>query len=523
MNINPRIARRQAEICLELIRSLDRAVTELKQPADQYLANFYRQHREYGARDRRFLSDAVFSWFRWRGWLKTPEKQNIAAAILLDADEIPPQLEHFGLPLAPADLKPAGRLTLEEKAEYLRELLNASSLPTDELVRKDDNYSVILNPDSPQVGMKDLRHTDTATEIPHDVRNDNATLKFKSNELTPAWFPDFIFFPPGKDRELHLKQCIESFQSRPPAWLRLPSSRTQYYLSLLSNAGLEVERHPFLNQAVFIKGGKGFDSGRFPQIQIQDLASQCVGLGCAPQPGEQWWDMCAGAGGKSLQLADLIQDQGSILATDIRPGILSQLTKRLRQSKYQSIRPLPWDGPIPQTSGGIYEEGVPVLSDVEGSSPRSSRPEGRPAPFLSGKQFDGVLVDAPCSGIGTWHRNPDARWRMDAGQITEYAGAQKSLLALAAQKVKPGGKLVYSTCTLTRIENTDAINAFLERHPEFRFENLINPLNHEPANGIIWIWPWEWNSNGMAIAVMKKMLTKRSKPYNKMPSAHTLS
>jgi len=106
--------------------------------------------------------------------------------------------------------------------------------------------------------------------------------------------------------------------------------------------------------------------------------------------------------------------------------------------------------------------------------------------------------------MGTWHRNPDARWRIFPDQIRDYADVQKNLLQIAATKVKSGGRLVYSTCTLTTLENTDVIRPFLERNNEFHLENILNPLNREQSNGLIWIWPWEFNCNGMFIAVMKK-------------------
>jgi 16S rRNA (cytosine967-C5)-methyltransferase len=462
--MNSKIARRQAEICIKLVQDLDRAVVEEKQPADQALARFYRKHREYGARDRRFLSNAVFSWFRWRGWLQKPEKENIAFTILLDAIEIPPQLEYFGLNLTGRELKPAGHLTLEEKAEYLDHELrrrgkDAAALPFHEI------------------------HHGRARASGPAVLSGSLYL-----DLVPAWFPDFVFIPEQKDSNLHLRQCIESFQSRPPTWLRLPADREDNSLHLLADAGYEVERHPFLKQAVFMKGGQSIDAGKFPEIQVQDITSQCIGLCCAPQPGEHWWDMCAGSGGKSLHLADLMQGKGNILATDIRPTILSQLEKRLRQNEYKSIQPLLWDG-----------AGVP--------SPRSSRPEGRPSPTKN--DFDGVLVDAPCSGLGTWHRNPDARWRIEAKQIAGYARVQKDLLEIAAKKVKPGGKMVYSTCTLTKLENVNVIQSFLEKHPEFKLETTLNPLSRKLTNGLIWLWPWEGNCNGMFIAIMKKLFQNK--------------
>ena len=421
--ISSTVAKRQAIICLELARETDRLVVERRQSADRVLAGFYRRHREYGARDRRFFSNAVFSWFRWRGWLKTPTNENITVAILLDATEIPPPLKYMveHSALSHFNLKPLGQLNLKDKAAGLQNLLKG---------------------DRPGI-----------------------------EQLVPDWLSGHLYFPPGIEPERHLVRCIESFQVRPPTWLRLRSDQRNEMLHSLTKMGIEIGTHPFIEQAVFIKGAKNCDLSQLRGAEAQDLASQCVGMCCNPKPGEQWWDMCAGAGGKSLHLADLMDDKGLILATDIRPSILDQLSKRSKRNNYRSIRTSVWNG----------------IAD--------------PAP---NKYFDGVLVDAPCSGIGTWHRNPDARWRIFPEQIRDYADIQANLLQIAATKVKSGGRLVYSTCTLTTIENTDVIGRFLERQKEFHPENILNPLNRKQSNGLIWIWPGEMNCNGMFIAVMKK-------------------
>ena len=424
--ISSNIARRQAEICLALVKETDRAVVDGRRSADQVLAGFYRRHREYGARDRRFFSNAVFSWFRWRGWLKTPSNENIAAAILLDATDIPPPIEYMiqQSVLTQTDLKPLGPLNVDDKDVGLQNLLKGECLSIE--------------------------------------------------QLAPGWFPGLLHTPDVKninEGKHHLVQCIRTFQTRPPTWLRLRSDQKNEMIHSLTQMGIKTGTHPFIEQAVFVKGPKNCDLSQLPGAEAQDLASQCVGICCNPKPGEQWWDVCAGAGGKSFHLADLTGDKGFILATDIRPSILDQLSKRLKRNNYRSIRTSAWNG----------------IAD--------------PAPD---KYFDGVLVDAPCSGMGTWHRNPDARWRIFPDQIRNYADVQKNLLQIAATKVKSGGRLVYSTCTLTTVENIDVINHFLGQHAAFKLEPTCNPLDRKQSNGLIWIWPWEWNCNGMFIAVLRK-------------------
>jgi len=420
----PSVFRKQVEICLELVGSIERAAVETGRSADQQLAAFYRQHHEYGSRDRRFFSNAVFSWFRWRGWLKTPDAKNVAAAILLDSSALPPQAVILAgiAGLDAAILKPLGQLSLGDKAAALRDLLGT--------------------------GVPDI------------------------GQLVPGWFAEMLYCPaPGAGAE-HMARCIGAFQSRPPTWLRLRADREQEARKFLADMQIETGGHPFMEHAVFIKGAANRDLSRMHGAEPQDLASQCAGLCCSPRPGEQWWDVCAGAGGKTLHLADLMKDQGLILATDIRPSILDQLSKRLGKNRYHCVRV------------ELLEEAGP--------------------PPAAGKFFDGVIVDAPCSGSGTWHRNPDARWRTGPGQVRHYAEVQDGLLEMAAARVKPGGRLVYATCSLTALENTARVGAFLERHGEFRHEPVFNPLTRQQTGGLIWIWPWEWNCNGMFIAAMKK-------------------
>jgi 16S rRNA (cytosine967-C5)-methyltransferase len=161
----------------------------------------------------------------------------------------------------------------------------------------------------------------------------------------------------------------------------------------------------------------GFQSGAF---EIQDLSSQLVGHACAPEPGETWWDACAGGG----QVAPPLRpdaNKGLLWATDRSVRRLSVLKKRAARAAAFNYRAAVWTGP--------------------GS-----------APFRT--PCDGVLVDAPCSGVGTWQRNPHARWTTSIDDVRELTAVQSALLGNAARSVKPGGRLVYSVCTLTRSETT---------------------------------------------------------------------
>ena len=118
-------------------------------------------------------------------------------------------------------------------------------------------------------------------------------------------------------------------------------------------------------------------------------------------------------------------------------------------------------------------------------------------------QFNGVLVDAPCTGVGTWQRNPHARWTTTAKDVQELAELQKKLLEHAAKGVKAGGKLVYSVCTLTRAETQEVAASFEAKHPGFAPMDLARPSG-EKESGQCWLWPQDWGGNGMFIAAWKR-------------------
>ncbi|MFH1497917.1 MAG: RsmB/NOP family class I SAM-dependent RNA methyltransferase [Verrucomicrobiota bacterium] len=207
-----------------------------------------------------------------------------------------------------------------------------------------------------------------------------------------------------------------------------------------------------------------FKQGLF---EIQDLGSQLVGHACAPQPGETWWDTCAGQGGKTLHLADLMDNRGLIWASDRHTGRLAHLRKRAARAQVFNYRAVVWNG-------------GPVL-------PTKTK-------------FDGILIDAPCSGVGTWQRNPHARWTTTLDDVKELAEIQLQLLNHAAPALKPGDKLIYAVCTLTRSETTAVADAFGAAHPEL--EPLALPFPGEPAQHFI--RPEQLNCNGMFLAAWRR-------------------
>jgi 16S rRNA (cytosine967-C5)-methyltransferase len=314
---------------------------------------------------------------------------------------------------------------------------------------------------------------DVALEFDARFRRNPFTLPAENlrAKAVPAWLA----------AEMDLSErWLRSLQREPDLWLRARKGQGRALAKKLGNARC---RERALPEALAYAGNKNlFETEAFQtgEFEIQDIASQLVGVLCEPRPGETWWDACAGEGGKTLHLSDLMENQGLIWATDRADWRLEKLKQRAARAKAFNYRSTLW-------------EGDPEL-------PTNTR-------------FDGALVDAPCSGVGTWQRNPHARWTTTPRDVRELAAVQKKLLAHAAPAVKPGGKLVYSVCTLTRAETAEVVAEFSTAHPEFETMTLHDPRLAEKFGGALpgapalTVWPYDWGGNGMFIAAWRRKPT----------------
>ena len=175
------------------------------------------------------------------------------------------------------------------------------------------------------------------------------------------------------------------------------------------------------------------------QVEIQDEGSQLAALFAGAKPGEQVVDIAAGAGGKTLALAAAMENRGQIYATDIDKRQLVPIHERIARAEARNIQV--------RTPRGEAD----MLADLNGRA-------------------DLVLIDAPCTGTGTWRRNPDAKWRVRPGALAERVKQQAALLDRAAALLKPKGRIAYMTCSVLVEENGDQVRAFVERHPVFSVE-----------------------------------------------------
>jgi 16S rRNA (cytosine967-C5)-methyltransferase len=188
----------------------------------------------------------------------------------------------------------------------------------------------------------------------------------------------------------------------------------------------EAKSPPLLAEPAYIDG----------LIEIQDEGSQLAALLSGARPGETVVDLCAGGGGKTLALAALMKNSGHICATDMDIRRLAPIYARIQRAGVRNVEA--------RTPRGDTE----VLGDLAGAA-------------------DLVLIDAPCTGVGAWRRNPDAKWRVRPGALQQRVKAQDTVLARAVRLVKPGGRIAYITCSLLDEENGARVRAFMGRHPEF--------------------------------------------------------
>ncbi len=246
----------------------------------------------------------------------------------------------------------------------------------------------------------------------------------------------------------------------------------------MQTVGVSVNRVPHLPQALRLKDSVG-SIQNLPGFRegwwiVQDSSAQLVSYLVDPQPDEVIIDACAAPGGKTMHLAELMQDKGVVWACDRTPSRLKKLQQNANRLGLQSVKLCTGDSRSQSQFVGLG---------------------------------DRVLLDAPCSGLGTLHRHADARWRQTPDSVQELANLQTELLEEASSWVKPNGVLVYATCTLHPAENKGVIQTFLTNHPTWQIEP---PPPNSPAAAFVmpagWVevWPHRSQMDGFFMVRLKK-------------------
>ena len=289
-----------------------------------------------------------------------------------------------------------------------------------------------------------LRRGDREREsIPYPDRDSDPTGYIAARYSVPAWIAENWIGQLGADEAESLARAM---LDPPPLTIRvntLKASREDV-ISRLATEGVTVRPGSYSPFALHLTGAHhppslaGFGEGLFT---VQDESSQVAAMLLDPRPGHRVLDLCAAPGGKTTHLAQLMENRGTILATDTAPRKLER----------------------------IRETAARLGIDIITTAPLNAAQKLSP---LEGTEFDRILVDAPCSGLGVLRRNPEGKWWKTARNVAELAAIQKDILLNGARFLAPGGVLLYATCSTTREENEAVIDDFLSQNPGFMLEDV---------------------------------------------------
>lgn len=256
--------------------------------------------------------------------------------------------------------------------------------------------------------------------------------------------------------------------SRAPLWLRLRAAGRAAAMGEFASLGWNALESPLLPGAVSIRGEADVESTeafKAGLVEIQDIGSQLILEAAGVEPGGSWLDACAGAGGKSLQLAELLGPAGLVEAHDIRPAALGELARRAERA-------------------GLSQR-IRIASPPEGP-------------------YDGVLVDAPCSGSGTWRRSPHLKWATAPAGLRAFSDRQLGLLERFAPLVRGGGRLVYATCSLCRSENEEVVRRFVSGNPAFEPAGWAREFTGERRDSALFFRPSGHDGDGFFAASLRR-------------------
>lgn len=391
---------------MKLYRNLVYAVTEgiksileENRQADKVVEKILKQDSRWGSRDRKFIAETIYEIVRWRRFYESAAGGNpwelVAAHLCYHHIELPDWPEWSGLQI-----------------EKIKNYLN----------KKDWSRAILQS-------------------IPDWLDN------MGEQSLGSRWNDE-----------------LNALNQMAPVTLRCNSLKISRkdLVELLLQEGYETELVENYQDAISLKKrGSIFRTQAFQEglFEVQDAGSQAIAAFCSPEPGQRIIDACAGAGGKTLHLAALVQNKGKIIALDTEHWKLQELKKRARRA-------------------GVFNVETKTITDRK----VIKRLEG---------QADRLLLDVPCSGLGVLKRNPDAKWKLSPDSISHTIDLQRKILSDYSLMLKPGGLMTYATCSILPQENELQVKWFRAHHPEY--ELIIE--KH--------IWPSE-GTDGFYMALMRK-------------------
>ncbi|MEZ5756852.1 MAG: RsmB/NOP family class I SAM-dependent RNA methyltransferase [Emcibacteraceae bacterium] len=272
------------------------------------------------------------------------------------------------------------------------------------------------------------------------------------------------------------REEISALNERAPLTLRI-ARNSEKIIAFLDEKNIAYRRGIHSNSALIIEEQqqiRDWPIYRNGLVEIQDEAAQLAVKYVELKPGQQVMDLCAGAGGKALAAAGYMKNKGQIYAFDIHESRLKELkvrAKRAKQHIFQSF----------------------VLT-----------PKNRHEKLAEFKEkMDRVILDVPCSGTGTWRRNPESKWRITPELLEDYINTQAALLEEAWQAVKPGGRVAYMTCSILKSENEDQVEAFLKKHDDAALIP-IRKNGIEQLEGTLQLSPYSRGTDGFFVAILEK-------------------
>lgn len=312
-------------------------------------------------------------------------------------------------------------------------------------------------------------------EISIDSLSQNEIERISYIYNQPIWLVKLWVAQYGQEKTIDL---CEWFNLEPRLVGRINTNEVDVDQCILEmkEAGWDVEKSPLLQDAVYIHFHQGMLQHakwvKEGKLTFMDEASMAVVYALSPKEGETILDVCAAPGGKSIYIAHKMHNNGQIISGDIHEHKIKRMKENALRMKALIVNP--------------------VLQD------------GRRINEVYGAEFDRVLVDAPCSGLGILQKKLDMRWRKEEGQLQELPKLQLELLEAASKVVKNQGILVYSTCTINRLENEGVIEQFLQDHPEFVLEDVSPYIPFQTEGPMVTLWPPDYDMDGFFISRMRK-------------------
>lgn len=396
---------------LQAALDLLEAIASSPRPADGVASEFFRGRRFIGSKDRREIADRV--WSMLRSWARSAWQVRHAALSTWPEGDVPEWTAVTPRQRLLADLIQRERVTLEE----MEQLFSGDKFAPARL--RERERSLIRALKSERVARADLPDW-VAGEVPGWIVPRLAALY---GEQTAA--------------------VLDALTVEAPVDLRVNTLKTDLTTAVqrLAEEGVEVMEGALSPVALRLIGRANLPATatfRDGLVEVQDEGSQILALLVDARPGQAVVDFCAGAGGKSLAIAAAMENKGRLVACDVSVGRLERSAVRLKRAGVHNV----------------------VRHPLEGERDKwVKRSAGR---------YDRVLIDAPCSGTGTWRRNPDAKWRLREQDVRELTEKQASILSSAARLTKAGGRVIYATCSLLADENEKQVESFLAANPDFR-------------------------------------------------------